>query len=381
MSANRTPDQGFSFEGVRPRQNEYDPSFVFRTAEEIESVEGKSVAPYFRPHDPLCAAVLKIGKTPADIQVVSKVFPFFRLASVLQTPPDPDVFGTWLVNAFYAGVSYGTLYPTQAEETAERAFGGHGYAHQRLHILKELLREQPATLGNLIKAFEILAENCKPDSGDTFEHHLINTTLKTAMVGFAGSTTGKADPTLSDFIEQLGAHSDMSNMSLLFRGLSKSMVEAEGKPVRALLPHPLLTLAEAQYPVTPVERGTILPFFHHQLGVFGVRSESECPVEDFDLLAWIDAGLHYGQAILENHPQTVEMIFKEITPGKLARLKEMAVRLRVAANGLSPSGLLGPLLSWHAHIYEWNQPAFYGQALTRAIYVADFAIWLPWLLN
>ena len=66
------------------------------------------------------------AKTPADIQVVSKAFPFFRLASVLQTPPDPEVFGAWLVNAFYAGISYGTLYPTQAEETAERAFGGHG---------------------------------------------------------------------------------------------------------------------------------------------------------------------------------------------------------------------------------------------------------------
>src|SRR5664280_903317 len=90
--------------------------------------------------------------------------------------------------------------------------------HQRLHILKEVLREQPATLGNLIKAFEIIAENCKPESGDTFEHHLINTTLKSAVVGLAGSTTGKADPALSDFIEQLGAHSDMSNISLLFQG-------------------------------------------------------------------------------------------------------------------------------------------------------------------
>ena len=362
-------------------RHEYDPSFNFRTAEEIESIEGKSVALYFRPHDPLCAAVLKIGKTPADIQVVSKVFPFFRLASVLQVPPDPAVFGTWLANAFYAGLSYGTLYPTQAEETAERAFGGHGYAHQRLHILKEVLQEQPATLKNLIKAFEILAKNCKPDSGDTFEHHLINTTLKSAVVGLAGSTTGKVDPALSDFIEQLGAHSDLSNMSPLFQGLSKSMVEAEGKPVRALLRHPLLTLAEAQYPVTPVERRTMLPFFHNQLGVFGVRSESECPVEDFDLMTWIEGGLSYGNAILENHPQTVEMIFKEIPPGKLTRLKEIAVRLRAAADGLSPSGLLGPLLRWHAEIYEWNQPAFYGQALTRAICVADFAIWLPWLLN
>jgi hypothetical protein len=122
--------------------------------------------------------VLKIGKTPADIQVVSKVFPFFRLASVLQAPPDPEVFGAWLVNAFYAGVSYGTLYPTQAEETAERAFGGHGYAHQRLHILKEVLREQPATLGNLINAFEIIAENCSRVSSST------TLTFSTAESGF-----------------------------------------------------------------------------------------------------------------------------------------------------------------------------------------------------
>ena len=362
-------------------QQEYDPSFIFCTKEEIEARETNSAAPYLRRYDPLCAMVLSIAKTPADIQFISKVFPFFRLASVLHTPTVMDVFGAWLVNAFYAGLHYGRLYPTQAEETAERAFGGHGYSHKRLHIVKEVLCNHPATLQNLVQAFNIIAENCKPEPGYAFEEHLIHTVLKGAGAGFAASTTGQADPALTDFIEQLAMPIDMTRIPLMFRALSESMARAEGRPMTALLSHPLLTLAETQYPYTPIERRTILPFLHHQLRTLGVQSESECPVGDTDLPAWINAGMTYGNTVLMTQPQVVEQIFGELPPGKLQTLKEMASAFWAAAEGLKPCGLVGPLSHWHEKTYSWWNPAFYGEALSRVVRIADFAIWLPWLLS
>jgi hypothetical protein len=364
-----------------PRQTKYDSSFVFRTAEEFETVEQKLAAHYFRPNDPFCVAVLEFGKTSSCMHAVSKAFPFFRLASVLQIPTGEGAFSDWLVSAFYAGYHYGSHFPNQAEEIVERAFGGHNFSHKRLIIVNEVLNKHPATMRNLMEAFRIIAQNSSRDLSQPFQEHLIYNSLKSVVVGFAAATTGKCDPVLVDFLDELAADFDVTEMPHIFRVMARSLTEAEGKPLKDLLQHPLLTVAEAQYLATPVERKTILPFFHKELDVFGVQSGSECPTSDGNLVAWIDAGLDFGKSVLEDRPLLVDEMCREITSEKLTQLKVTALSFSAAAKGLDPTGLVEPISNWHEEIYGWRVPAFYGFALERAMHFADFAAWLPWLLE
>jgi hypothetical protein len=184
-----------------------------------------------------------------------------------------------------------------------------------------------------------------------------------------------------DFVEQLSSFTDLSRTSLVFRVLRLSIANAEGKVVAKLLQHPLLALAELQYPITPIEKRTILPFFHRQLAAFGVHGENECPVEDNYLVNWVSAALEYGQSLLTHQPHIVKQVFGEFTPEHLRRLKTTASRIRDAAGGLNAARLVAPLLEWHGATFDWNKPEFHGRALTRVINLADHAIWLPWLLN
>jgi hypothetical protein len=310
---------------------------------------------------------------------ILKIFPFIRLGAVFRVPLSNDWLGSWLGAAFYAGFFYGNRFPEKAEELAERALGGRDV--NRLPALAHALDGQPATVENVGAVFNVLGEHWEPQSGETVHQHWINSALICAVTGFTAATTAKFDPRLVDFVEQLSLPIGLSKTSLVFRVLARSIANAEGKVVTELLHHPLLALAEVQYPITPIEKRTILPFFHRQLAAFGVQSENECPVEDNYLVNWVSAALDYGQSLLTHQPRMVKQVFGEFTPERLRTLKTMASRIRDAAGGLNASRLVAPLLEWHGATFNWNKPAFHGRALTRVINLADFAIWLPWLLN
>jgi hypothetical protein len=362
-------------------QNESDgPSRVFRTSEEIAAAEKTRVSPdYLRLYDPLCAAALNTRRRPAQMGAILKIFPFIRLGAVFRVPLSNDWLGDWITAAFYAGFYYGNRFPEKAVELAERALRGKNV--NRLPALAHALDGQPATIENVGAVFNVLAEHWEPKFGETVHQHWVNSALNCAITGFTAATTAKFDPRLVDFLDQLSLPVGLSKTSLLFRVLTRSLAIAEGKLVTELFPHPLLALAEVQYPITPIEKRTILPFFHKQLAAFGVRSENDCPAGDNDLVNWVSAALDYGQSLLTHQPHIVKQVFGEFTPEKLSSMKTMASRIRDAAGELDASRLVAPLLEWHGATFNWNKPAFYGRALTRVINLADFAIWLPWLLN
>ncbi|HEY3855709.1 MAG TPA: hypothetical protein VGO67_15075 [Verrucomicrobiae bacterium] len=356
------------------------PSKVFRTSEQIAAEKSNRASSYYlRLYDPLCAAALNTWRPAAETGAVLKIFPFIRLGAVFQVPLRNDWLGAWLTAAFYAGFYFGNCFPEQAEEIAERALGGLDV--DRLPALASALDGRPATIENIGAVFNILGQNWGPNFGETDHQHWVKSALVCSVTGINAATTAKFDPRLTDFVEHLSLPIGLSKTSLIFRVLAPSIANAEGKAVTELFHHPLLALAEVQYPITPIEKRTMLPFFHRQLAIFGVQSENECPVEDNDLVNWVSAALDYGQSLLTNQPHIVKQVFGEFTPEKLRTLKTMASRIRDAAGGLNASWLVAPLLEWHGATFNWNEPAFYGRALTRVINLADFAIWLPWLLN
>ena len=161
------------------------------------------------------------------------------------------------------------------------------------------------------------------------------------------------------------------------RAIVGAPLNAVGKSVADLLEHPLITLAREYYPGKKVERDSALVFFREQLRALGVKSEDECPASDLDLPDWVDAGLRYGCRLKAEEPKVVGAIFQECEASIEGTLR-VARRIVNDAEGKEPWRLVQILKRWQQSAFGWVEPQFYGEELARAVYFADFAIWIAW---
>ena len=380
MSANRTPDQGFSFEGVRPREHEYDPSFIFRTAEEIESVERRSAAPYFRLNDSLCRRFLKLATDPREFEGLKLLFPFVREASVLQACRGREKLAAWMSLAFLAGHDLGRAHPDHVEDVLPGLeFRG---ALSRLDIIRNCSGEEHLTLPGLQRACDRIVDAQWADlAEDRLEDVLLEAVVKSSRAGFAAATVARGDPGRCEFVWDIPERTGDGVSGIVRRSLVGAPLNAVGKPVAELLEHPLLRLARELYPAQPTERDTVLGFIRHQLRESGVRSENECPTSELDLLDWIAEGMEYGRRVKAGHPDVVEKIFKECGERRLKDSLRVVRQVVAEVGGIEPVCLLGRLKVWQEGVYGWWEPEIYGQELARVAHMADFAVWIPWGLE
>ena len=138
-------------------------------------------------------------------------------------------------------------------------------------------------------------------------------------------------------------------------------------------------MAEAQYPNTPRERTTILPFYDEQLRAFGVRSENECPSDDLSLVEWVDRASDYGLRLLEGDTCRVKRVIAELGHRKVESVAEVIEDVLRGAKSRRALDFTRAIFKWHEAAHRWTQPAYYGQALDRIVHCADFAIWAAWL--
>jgi len=123
----------------------------------------------------------------------------------------------------------------------------------------------------------------------------------------------------------------------------------------------------------------VLSFYHERLSALRVRSEDQCPISEFALLDWIAAALEYGRRLKAENPEAVERIREEARGKRLESCTRVIRRVVGEAGGTEPVRLLGPLKAWQKRVYDWSEPAFYGQSLAQLVYFSDFAIWIPWV--
>jgi hypothetical protein len=361
-------------------RHEYGSSFVFRTTEEIESIEGKSVAHYFRLQDSLCRRFLELATDPREFAGLKLVFPFIREASVLRACRGREKFAGWMTLAFLAGHDLGRAHPDRAEDLLP-ALEFHAAA-SRLGVIQSCSGEEHLTLAGLRRACErIVDAKWANVAEDRLEDALLEAVVKSLRTGFAAGTVAQGDPVHCAFVWDIPERTGDGIKEIVGRALIGAALKAVGQPVAKLLEHPLLRLARELYPAQPTERDTVLSYIRHRLLESGVRSENECPVSELDLLDWIAAGMDYGRWIKAVHFDVVEKIFKECGEPRLKNSLHIVRQVVAEAGGTEPVRLLGRLKVWQERAYGWSQPGFYGEELARVAYLADFAVWIPWGLE
>jgi hypothetical protein len=162
------------------------------------------------------------------------------------------------------------------------------------------------------------------------------------------------------------------------RALIRSLLLAEGKAVVDLLTHPLLVVAQQHYPRTPLERQVVLTLLNDQLTAWGVRSEQQCPVDDLALVDWVEAALRTGEQLAKEAPERVTALLEETGQPKVQFIRTLVRDVLGRAGGTNLLRLTRAIVEWHKNVYGRDQPLFYGAALSRVVYVTDFALWIPW---
>jgi hypothetical protein len=122
---------------------------------------------------------------------------------------------------------------------------------------------------------------------EQLETVLLEATVKSLRTGFAAGTVCRGDPVRCEFVWDMPERIGEGIKDIVSRALVKAACDAIGKPVVALMEHPLLRLGRELYLREPIGCGTALEFFRQRLLAHGVESENECPTSELDLVEWI----------------------------------------------------------------------------------------------
>jgi hypothetical protein len=341
-----------------------------------------SLQAYWRLDDSLCVRALSIGKDPAHFPTLKAFFPFIREASLLRVPRDLDLLPSWLNLAFHAGFLYGSNLPSQAESLLDHHGVECSEALRRVRALRSLLEPNPATPGNLFRAFEhICKRQWRGVPEEQFLDVLVSATVKCFKVGLAGATVAKADPFLIEFVDAITPPIDAPRMPLSWRLMMWSPLFSHCRPLSQLVTHPLPRLAATHYPHAPKEREAVLPFFTQQLHAFGETTEDRCISAEDNILGWIGNALEYGRRIKINEPKRLREVFIEVGSTNLRSAKQSVRSLVGHAAGTDPGVIGDAILRWHKKAFEWSEPANHGRHLERVVHCSDFAIWISWLIR
>ena len=208
---------------------------------------------------------------------------------------------------------------------------------------------------------------------------LVSTSFNAFKAGLAAATVGKLDAFLLEFIESINPPVDAPQLPLSWRSLILSPFLAQGRSVRESLAHPLLKLVATHYLHSPLQKDTILTFFHEQLSEFGLRSEVKCPTTEKHLVGWLRNALEYGRRTKAEDPQRIKDIFGEIGEDKVDGVRELVDSVVRKAGGTESRATADAILKWHRTMNETYEPAPYGRRLERIVHCADFAIWTSWV--
>lgn len=352
---------------------------TFATREEITARRHNTGLPYFRLDDSLCKRFLELATDPGDFEGLKLLFPFVREMSLLRCERSSLAkLDVWMQLAFMAGHDLGRAHPERVEDVLR----GHELqeAARRLGVLGQSAGEEHLTLDGLRRAcVDIVKAKWADAPQDRVLAVFLEAVLKTLRVGFAAATSAQCDPRLCELVWDIPDRIGEGIADIVTRVLVGAPLRSVGKPLLSLMEHPVIRLAREYYRGEPIQAEMALGFMRDRLRDLGVRSENECPTSDADLLDWVAAGLEYGRQVKIEQPELLDQMFMESGECGLNGATSAVQRVVAEAGGTDPVRLLGPLKAWQQNVYGWAEPKFYGEALARVVYFADFAIWIPFL--
>lgn len=296
------------------------------------------------------------------------MFPFFREASLLQMPRSRSALQCWCASAFRSGLIFASHYPDKAGEVLEAE---DDLSQIRTVVQSVILFAGPEPgLRAVAHAFSRLAAGVNLTDDQIDE----NTAALGQQALRAGLFAQLCEPA---FAEQVKHEWERTNLPLHEQALINAVSRAQEQSVYAQLRHPLLHIAAENYSTTPLAGQAILGFFNRQLIRFGVKSENDCPVDDYAIAQWIECGIEFGREMSDS--EQVKAIVAELGETRIAEIRYINHGVLQRVGDVSLLNLARAVLWWFNSAFPDRLPHYYGSQLDRVVRCADFAIWLGWL--
>ena len=254
------------------------PSLVppqFLTNEFLMASELESHADFCRAHCRLCRAFVRRLKAPIEFQSLKPLFPFLRLASVLEFPRTQENLSIWIQLAFQAGRELGHAHP----EAAEEILPDHVLARSRTSLanLERLIGDEGLLPWTFASAFDQLVASQWPEINPVeVDQVYCETAIRALRAGFMSATLAHLDPSLNEFCEDL-PRVPLADAALAHLALIDACVFEWETELVHRMEHPLLRLARQLHRHDIAAQEKLRARIDSILSLTGVRSENEDP--------------------------------------------------------------------------------------------------------
>jgi hypothetical protein len=352
----------------------------YLTREQQLARQHNTCAPYLGLENGLCRAFLEAGASASDFEGVKLLFPFVREAVLMQLPREQKQLDDWMYFAFFAGYDLGIRRPDLLSEVLP----DHELhkCRSRLLLLQRYAESERPNGRALHRAFVRVIEEKWPNTpSEQLNAVFAESSLKSLRAGFGAATIGQLEPELCDFYGDLPPEIRTKFQGILSQSWLGAATDSVGLTVLERLEHPVLRLVRQLYPAQPTECATVQGFLREHIRECGAKSEQDCPASDAELIHWVAAGINYGQRVQREQPEIVRRIFAESEGQRLESSLSVVQEVVAKAGGVDAVSLLPALKRWQKHVYEDDEPRFYGESVERVALFADFAVWIPWGLS
>jgi hypothetical protein len=247
----------------------------FLTNEFVLAHEIGSHVGFCRTQCRLCRGFVRRLKTPIEFQSLKALFPFLRLASVLEFPRMQENLSVWLQLAFQAGRELGRARPEAVDEILPDHVLGKGRVS--LANLQRFAGEAPLTPETLANAFdELVATQWSQINPVEMDQVYCETAIRTLRAGFMAATVARMDPSLCEFCDAL-PDVPLDDTDLVHRVLVDACVSEWEAELVYRMEHPLQRLARQLHRHDLPTQEKLRTRIDSLLSLTGVHSENDDP--------------------------------------------------------------------------------------------------------
>jgi hypothetical protein len=344
----------------------------FVTDEQRFCAKESDYSSYWLKNDELCRAVLETGTDPKKFELIRAFFPVVRTAVSFEFPLSESGLPHWWAFCFYAGWQFGKSRPAPARGIL--ATLNTTDLEDLLTAIDQLHGKKSPDPNTLSQSFEFIWKQRPPSLGIVGIQSLILSALINAFAAGIASVLWIDQRSECRFIRSIQIDYTDPALPLHVRVIQSSAAADHARPISERLEHPLLKAAAAQYPVTPIERAAIMPFFHRELWK-NSRNAAGCPCSALDLVNWVAGGLRYGRELRRRNPHLPEALRSELGEKTYSVALETCASIRKSAPSNAPLAITHAALAWHERVYGWKETSYVGAAIDRVVRFSDLAIW------
>ena len=307
---------------------------------------------------------------------------FFREASLLEIPLEAGWDSEWLALIFESAFGFANANPERAEELMRKVASERGCAQEIVSAFNCSALRWPAH--DYVRR---VVDDWKPADyreiagNDGGTKWLLESAERFFWAGIYTATEARQDPDALELIEffDISGAREWGDSRLHINLVRTTPLRCDAS-INEVFDHPLLRIAAEKYRNDPTEWKIIGKFLEELRGLKqGIESEREDLDRDIFVCQWVREGLHFGEWLLENEPNTFPEMLQ--TANGYTGDSLLAFYERILAkveDRTDPLSVTRAFLDWQAEQRDEVSPRYYGERLETLLNCIDAAIYLPW---